>query len=488
MLRGTFERAVATGRRSWAGFAGVMGSPSTRSHNEMHDDQIAERSETSPVASDSNQAAMLLQPGDEVEVLDTFEGDYHTLVKGSFGVVGELSEDGDADIDFFFNGRSGKQFSEYVKKDELCMLKKVGASTSSADSMSDSEAIIGDGSCSEHAEPSPNTPESRKENSSGCDQDGIDEHAAASDVDSIEADDEAHLLDPNCNQHADPPPKTPVSGQDASGGCDEGGLGEHGDAHNAKTKAGIWTELIRKLTRKLELGGCDQDGLGEQDDADVAEKQNASNAAADTVRRGVIVRLRGLQSTPHLNGKLGLCLYAGKEDRWAVHLDCEEPGCFRNVRERNLEPVCCGGAAQPSVPQQHLPAPEASGAASTEHENFEMAQGAPPECSPAVADKRKHVSEVAEDDTSLADQFAELEREHDCQSSSKKRMLSKDPEEYPTKQGADVLVEDILKAPQAKVLRRLLSASTDDLAKVCTPEATAYVVLARSFRIRSSGA
>merc|ERR1740130_1628228 len=75
-----------------------------------------------------------------------------------------------------------------------------------------------------------------------------------------------------------------------------------------------------------------------------------------SVRRGVIVRLHSLESAPHLNGMLGLCLYRGKEDRWVINLDVEAPGHFRNVREQNLEFVCCGGAVQPDVSHLRPPA------------------------------------------------------------------------------------------------------------------------------------
>jgi len=207
-----------------------------------------------------------------------------------------------------------------------------------------------------------------------------------------------------------------------------------------------------------------------------------TEAALDTkVRRGVIVRLHGLESQAHLNGMLGLVLYPGKDDRWAVHLDSEESGAFRNVRGQNLEFVCCGGAAQPLDTHQNLPTEEASAGLSL------FQQGGP-----IAAGKRKHECLDAADSlqSSLAEQFAELEREqlaHEKQNSLKRRRLSKGRQEWSLKEGADGLIEDLVEVPQDDILKRLMAASTEDLAKVVTPETTAYVVLARSFRTMSSG-
>jgi len=192
-----------------------------------------------------------------------------------------------------------------------------------------------------------------------------------------------------------------------------------------------------------------------------------------TVRRGVIVRLHNLGSAPHLNGMLGLCLYRGNEDRWVVNLDSEEPGQFRNVREQNLEFVCHGGAVQPEVLQPKLKA------GGSEVQN--VSDG------PLTAGKRKRDSEGSE--VSLAESLAELEREQcnaEDQGPSKRATVEVSPE-FSVKEGMEGLVEDILERPQDAIMSRLLVASTDDLAKILSPETTAYVVLARSYRTSSSG-
>jgi len=58
-----------------------------------------------------------------------------------------------------------------------------------------------------------------------------------------------------------------------------------------------------------------------------------------------VVRLHSLEARADLNGALGLCMCpAAEEGRWAVHLDNDAPGVFRNVRKENLQVVACGGA------------------------------------------------------------------------------------------------------------------------------------------------
>jgi len=40
----------------------------------------------------------------------------------------------------------------------------------------------------------------------------------------------------------------------------------------------------------------------------------------------------------------------GPEGRWAVHLDTDGPGVFRNVRKENLQVISCGGAIKSGAP------------------------------------------------------------------------------------------------------------------------------------------
>lgn len=386
-----------------------------------------------PSESTEDSEATGFEAGDEVLVVETFTSESHTLMKGCFGVVGEVSEVGDADIDFFIEGRSGKQFAEWVKKDDLCRLRKVTSSESDKDFTSDRESCSPCERCIEDNE--------------------------LSESESIESLPE--------QQEESPAEKR-----------------KRGKA--ALLRARILYEEIVKERKEQAPEPVPLDD-------DWQHGGSRSQTSSEKVRRGVMVRLRGLESHPHMNGMIGLVLYPGKEDRWAVHLDNEPAGCFRNVREQNLEFVCCGGAAQPTAPHpQQSCIPELGSPACT-------APDAPTQGSPSVPGKRKLMFQDVDEDKdadeneemSLAEQLAELEREtlgYEKRSPSKRRVLRKDSDDCDAKQGADALVQDILEVPQSKILRRLLAASTDDLAQVVSPEAAAYVVIARSFRTRGSGA
>jgi len=199
-------------------------------------------------------------------------------------------------------------------------------------------------------------------------------------------------------------------------------------------------------------------------------------------RRGVIVRLHDLESAPQLNGSLGLCLYQGEADRWVVHLDSEEPGRFRNVRQQNLEFVCCGGAVQPMIPQQDPEPADPSEACENSAE---------PPSDPAMFGKRKHGCQDVQ--LPLAERFAELEREQlgFCDAHGKKPTnkfkLDDRSQEISARSGAGGLVEDILEMPDEAILKRLMLASMEDLTEVVSPEAMAYIVLARTCRTRTGG-
>lgn len=385
---------------------------------------------------------MIFQPGDEVEVAETFVSESQTLKKGCCGIIGDIDENGYADIDFFFEGQSGKQFAEWVRKDNMCKLRSValdsrGASATIASSSEAEGKLVG--------------------HSIASDSD------TESDVDVNDADEDM-LSSPRPKQEPESPAARRRRGLAA--------------LHEAK--------VLYKEMSYDDLEDSDKSGAEEPD-------EGAFQNCHQVVQRGVIIRLRGLGSQSHLNGQLGLVLYPGKDDRWAVHLDCEEPGCFRNVREQNLEFMCFGGAVQPRALQQEVSATKNSTAAGVSQDNPFAVEGQAAERSPTTAGKRKHnyQDEDMPSEMSLAEQFAALEREQFAyleNSPCKRRALSKDSNEAPIKHGVDGLVEDILEAPQAQLFRRLLAASTDDLAKVVSPEATAYVVLARSFRTRSSGA
>lgn len=431
-----------------------MDSHSAMSCSEVSGDaKIAKLDESPPglpdcggtnCGSTSNQA-VIFGPGDEVEVVEAFVSESHTLKKGCCGVIGDIDENGYADIDFFFEGRSGKQFAEWVSKDNLCKLRNVALECNkeaAAAFASSPEAVgnqVGDLLVADSLTES--------------DDDDDDDNA-----------DEDMMSSPSPKQEPESPSARRQRGLAA--------------LHEAKV-------LYKEMSYEA-LENCDESAAAEPDEDSFQECHGV-------VRRGVIIRLRCLESQSHLNGQLGLVLYPGKEDRWAVHLDCEQPGCFRNVREQNLEFVCCGGAVQPRAPQQKLSSSETSRAPMVDQDNPLAVEGQAAERSPTAAGKRKHDSQDAEmaSEMSLAEQFAELEREQLAyveKSPLKRRALSKDSKEAPIKHGVDGLVEDILEVPQAQLLRRLMAASIDDLAKVVSPEATAYVVLARSFRTRSSGA
>jgi len=435
-------------------------SHSTMSHSEIGDDvEIAERNETLPIPK-----AMLLEPGDKVEVFETFESESQTLIKGCCGIVGDINENGHADIDFFVVGQSGKQFSEWVKKDSLCKLKRVKTlePASAEEPASPTECSRIEREEEEITASLANSPEA-VDNPGACTALPLADSPAECNDDDDDDDDPSDddMLSPSSTPQE---PESPAARR------------QRGLAALQEAQA-LYKEVIEEA-----LDNCNDDSTS-----------GPHEVAAEKVRRGVIIRLHGLVGTSHLNGMLGLVLYPGKEDRWAVHLDCEEPGCFRNVREQNLEFVCCGGAVQPSARQQTLPTAEAFVASSIQQQSLQTVEGGPTERSPTVPGKRKHASQDAEValQMSLADQFAELEREQLAyvqKSPLKRRALRKDSKEVPYKHGVDGLVEDILEVPHAQLFRRLMAASTDELAKVVSPEATAYVVLARSYRTRSSGA
>jgi len=88
---------------------------------------------------------------------------------------------------------------------------------------------------------------------------------------------------------------------------------------------------------------------GKGEGAKSAEKvKTGLRGAAARVRRGVVVRLFGLKARPEMNGAKGLCMCPAADGRWAVHLDNDPPGIFRNVRKENLQVMSCGGALKSS--------------------------------------------------------------------------------------------------------------------------------------------
>lgn len=253
-----------------------------------------------------------------------------------------------------------------------------------------------------------------------------------------------------------------------------------GIADNMQEEHGAENQDAVFKKRRVDEVSVGEKNLTPQQTADATEQRHQS---VDTnARRGAIVRLHSLESVPELNGLLGLCLYQGDGDRWVVHLDSEEPGRFRNVRPQNLEFVCCGGAVQPVVPQHNrrTAGPSAS-----------CGDSAAPISAPATAVKCK--DSCQDEELPLAERFAELEREQfgHCDADSEKP-LKASKQEDPTREisvrlGAEGLVEDILETPDEAILKRLMLASTEDLAKVVSPEAMAYIVLAKACRTRTSG-
>jgi hypothetical protein len=236
---------------------------------------------------------------------------------------------------------------------------------------------------------------------------------------------------------------------------------------------------------------ANREDLASVGDGNCSTGRTDSTESIDTsIRRGIFVRLHGLESQPLMNGKLGLCLYPGKDDRWVVHLDGEEPGNFRNVRQQNLEFACHGGAA--------IPAQDQSIVQMSSHSSSEMVV-AEQRCSTSVdanSKKRKFPSEDLESslNESLAERFAALEREQHADLAayekgiSKKRVLDVDEEsEADAKLGTDTLIQDILDVPEEALLRRLMVSSTEDLAQVLSPEAVAYIVVAKHCWTRSGG-
>jgi len=258
-------------------------------------------------------------------------------------------------------------------------------------------------------------------------------------------------------------------------------VGDHADLRVLSSEA-LWAIHSMFAPEKIvDTTNVDEDAAETVAEHETYEEQRHESADT-TTRRGAIVRLHGLESAPQLNGLLGLCLYQGEGDRWVVHLDSEEPGRFRNVRQQNLEFVCCGGAVQPMVPQQNL---ETAGRS----ESCEFL--AEPISDPARTEKRKHGCEDVQ--LPLAERFAELERDQlGCcnahgEKHPKKSKLDDQSQEISVRSGAEGLVEDILEMQDEAILKRLMLASTEDLAKVVSPEAMAYVILARACRTQASG-
>lgn len=88
----------------------------------------------------------LLQRGDAVEVLETFEGDNEkgtrqTLQKGLIGTVRDIDGDGDASIDFFPQGAKDEVFHQWVFKLNVQKLGKADKKAAKPEALATASAI-----------------------------------------------------------------------------------------------------------------------------------------------------------------------------------------------------------------------------------------------------------------------------------------------------------------------------------------------------------
>mmetsp|Transcript_89614 Transcript_89614/g.141456 ORF Transcript_89614/g.141456 Transcript_89614/m.141456 type:complete len:432 (-) Transcript_89614:283-1578(-) len=212
-----------------------------------------------------------------------------------------------------------------------------------------------------------------------------------------------------------------------------GGTSDDDECLSPKSSA-----TFQGLHEDVDDGGLHEDvgdaGLHEDVDDGVhrCSEQAASGSCAQEQEhmlwRGAVVLLQGLEAQPQMNGMRGLCLGQGKDDRWTIHLDSEEPGTFRNVRRQNLRVLGCG-------------CKRSSLDAGLDDEKWQAADGEPNA-------KRRSIQFEA------------------CSS----------------KASANCLLEDMLALPQDQLMTRLMTAAPEELVTVLSPEASAYILYDREWK------